>query len=144
MATTEKQASGHSQDSDQEARQRLNLRFLADECCPEAVVAALRDLGFDVRYIAEEAPGLSDTDVAAFAAEEGRILVTPDKDFGRLVVRLSHVLPGLVLLRGRRLHLDPVAKKTAILIAANAEKLAGAVTTLTDDRIRRRLLRKTN
>jgi len=119
-------------------------RFLADECCPASVVAALRDLGFDVHYVAEEAAGLSDSDVMGLAANGGRLLVTTDKDFGGLVVRLGHALPGLVLLRGRRLHLDPVAKKTAILIAANAEKLAGAVTTLTDDRIRRRLFRKTD
>ena len=34
-------------------------RLLVDECCPAPVAAALRDLGFDARYVAEEAPGLS-------------------------------------------------------------------------------------
>ncbi len=119
-------------------------QFLVDECCPASLVAALRDLGFDVRYVAEEAAGLSDTDVVGLAANGGRVLVTTDKDFGGLVVRLGHALPGLVLLRRRRLHLDPVAKKTAALIGANAENLAEAITTLTDDRIRRRMFRRTD
>ena len=113
-------------------------RVVVDECCPTPVVVALRGLGFDVRYVAEEAPGLSDTDVLRSAAEEGRILVTTDKDFGMLVVRLGHPVAGLILLRLLRLDTDAVAEKVAIMIRENADKLEGRVTTFTEGRIRQR------
>ncbi len=59
-------------------------RLLADECCPALVIARLRDLGFDVHYVAESRPGLSDRDVLELAAEDGRVVVTTDKDFSQL------------------------------------------------------------
>ena len=115
-------------------------RFLVDECCPATLVGALRDLGFDVRYVAEEVPGLSDDDVLRSATAEDRILVTTDKDFGALTVRLGHMAVGLILLRLSRLGTYLVAKKAAAMIQENAENLAGHITTFTEDRVRRRSL----
>lgn len=111
--------------------------LLLDECCPASLVASLRDLGLDVRYVAEESPGISDADVLRIAAAESRIVVTTDKDFGALVVRFGHHVTGLVLLRLSRLGTEPVAEKVAAKIHANGDKLAGRVTTFSEDRIRR-------
>ena len=111
--------------------------LLLDECCPASLAAALRDLGFDARYVAEDNPGISDTDVLRIAAEESRIVVTTDKDFSALVVRFGHRVTGLVLLRLSRLGTEPVARKVAARIHKNGDKLAGRVTTFGEDRIRR-------
>lgn len=46
----------------------------------------LRGAGHDVFYIAEFAASLSDLEVIALAAREGRIPLTADKDFGALVL----------------------------------------------------------
>ena len=60
------------------------MRFLADESCDFAVVRALRGRGFDVIAISETCPGAEDQRVIGLARKEGRVLLTEDKDFGRL------------------------------------------------------------
>lgn len=47
--------------------------------------AMLIGLGHDVSSVAERDPRASDVEVLATAVEEGRILITEDKDFGELV-----------------------------------------------------------
>lgn len=76
------------------------MRFLANENFPGAAVTALRSAGHDVIWVRIAAPGTSDPEVLAWAAREGRIPLTFDKDFGELA--RGSVLPpacGVVLLR---------------------------------------------
>lgn len=76
------------------------MRLLADENIPLTMVVALRSKGHDVAWVAESNPSIHDTDVLHRAAEEQRVLLTFDKDFGELAVRKQ--LPaesGVVLLR---------------------------------------------
>ena len=61
------------------------MKILADECCPANMVAALRNDGHDVVYVAETAPSTKDTNIIAWALREQRILVTEDRDFCELV-----------------------------------------------------------
>ncbi|WP_246700373.1 DUF5615 family PIN-like protein [Rhodopseudomonas sp. WA056] len=58
------------------------MRWLADECVPASLVAALRADGHDVLYVAEMAAGLSDAEVVTMAASDGRLLLTEDNGFG--------------------------------------------------------------
>jgi predicted nuclease of predicted toxin-antitoxin system len=60
------------------------MRFLADENFPAAAVVAIRQAGHDIVWIAAAAPGESDANVLAWAARDGRVLLTFDKDFGEL------------------------------------------------------------
>ena len=53
------------------------------------VVDGLRGDGHDVRYVKEIAAGTDDETVLQMATEQQRILLTEDKDFGVLVVRLN-------------------------------------------------------
>jgi len=57
------------------------MKFFADESVEKAVVDWLRDQNFDVVYIAERAPSISDKEVIKFANNGDRILITNDKDF---------------------------------------------------------------
>jgi predicted nuclease of predicted toxin-antitoxin system len=75
------------------------MRLLADECCDAVVVAGLRADGHDVFYVMETARGADDRVVLQTAADQQRLLLTEDKDFGELVVRLALPAYGLVLLR---------------------------------------------
>jgi predicted nuclease of predicted toxin-antitoxin system len=52
-----------------------------------------------VLYIKEAAAGADDQTVLQLAALQQRILLTEDKDFGELVVRLKLPAYGIVLLR---------------------------------------------
>ncbi len=53
--------------------------------------------GFDVFYVAEANPGVSDDSLAERARDEGRIIVTQDYDFGEMAVRQGRYGAGLVV-----------------------------------------------
>jgi len=57
-------------------------RILADEHISKTVVAKLKSYGIDTVHVTEEnLRGSPDTDLAQFAVEEGRIILTRDDDF---------------------------------------------------------------
>jgi len=68
------------------------MKFLADESIEKPVIDWLRGQDFDVRYVAEITPSINDEEVIRFANDEGRILITNDKDFGELVFRQSKIV----------------------------------------------------
>lgn len=76
------------------------MRLVADEDVYAPVVQALRGAGHDVVWIREVSRAAADSDVAALARIENRILVTRDLDFGDLIFsqRLPSP-PGVILLR---------------------------------------------
>jgi predicted nuclease of predicted toxin-antitoxin system len=116
------------------------VRWLVDECVDAGLVSHLRADGQDVVYLAEIAPAASDTEVMARAHAEGRILLTEDKDFGDLVFRRGHSVPGVVLLR-----IDPAmhGRKRIRLRAAISrfgDNLLGRYTIVEEVRFRSRLL----
>ena len=75
------------------------MKFLADECCDTGLVVSLRSDGHDVLYVLEKTPGIPDDEVLLDAYNEGRILLTEDKDFGELVYRLKKPSRGIILIR---------------------------------------------
>ena len=75
------------------------MKFLADECCDAGLVVSLRADGHDVTYVTEQNVGSSDDEVLLRAYNEGRILLTEDKDFGELAYRLRKPSAGIVLIR---------------------------------------------
>jgi predicted nuclease of predicted toxin-antitoxin system len=77
------------------------MRFLVDESAGTAVVEYLRAVGHDVLAVAEQRPRADDVWIMAWATDEGRILITNDKDFGNLTFRHGQALAGILLLRLR-------------------------------------------
>lgn len=75
------------------------LRFLADESCDFAVVRELRRAGCDVIAVSEVKTRSDDLQLIRQAAEEGRILLTEDKDFGWLVYASHEDSAGVILIR---------------------------------------------
>ena len=76
------------------------MRLFADENFPRPAVAALREAGLDVLWIAETNPGAPDDEVLAQCISTRRTLLTFDKDFGELAYRRG--LPsdcGIILFR---------------------------------------------
>lgn len=69
----------------------MTLRLLTNENFPLASVRALRCAGFDVFSGSESLPGAKDDAVLKLAADQGRILLTFDRDYGELVYH--HRLP---------------------------------------------------
>jgi predicted nuclease of predicted toxin-antitoxin system len=93
------------------------MRLCANENIPQDCVVKLRQHGHDVLWIRESAPGSADEDVLARAHRENRVLITFDKDFGRLVFqRGAPASHGIILFR-----ISPVSS------AVIAERVASAL-----------------
>lgn len=110
---------------------KVPIQFVADESCDFAVVRALRAAGFEVWAVAESAPQTSDAEVLDRAAMSDAVVVTEDRDFGRLVFREGKRARGVVLLRypaGERLEM---ARRVAALAESDTVDLAGSFVTLT-------------
>ena len=73
------------------------LRLLADKNIPRTVIIALREKGYDVASVWELRPGMSE-EVVELAIKESRIIITFDKDFGRIAL-LKPNITGIILLR---------------------------------------------
>lgn len=75
------------------------LRFLADESCDFALVRALRGEGHDVLAVMEVCRGVEGEQVVGLARREGKVILTEDRDFGRLAYASGPQPPGVVYLR---------------------------------------------
>ena len=60
------------------------MKILANENFPRVAVEALREAGHDVVWARTDMPGEDDRGILRRAQEEGRLVVTLDKDFGEL------------------------------------------------------------
>ena len=76
------------------------MKFLLDENAELRLARFLRELGHDVTSIVRDYPtSLPDEDVLALAQREGRILITNDRDFERLVLRQGRPHSGVIFFR---------------------------------------------
>ena len=75
------------------------MKFLVDVCAASrSLLTTLADLGHDVLSARDRFPHASDEALLALAREEGRVLITEDKDFGELVFLRGLPHPGIVRL----------------------------------------------
>lgn len=65
------------------------MKILADESVDRPVVERLRESGFNVQYIAETDPSISDQEVLDIANKSKALLLTADKDFGGLSIEIT-------------------------------------------------------
>jgi predicted nuclease of predicted toxin-antitoxin system len=117
------------------------VKLAADECCDALLVAGLRRNGHDVWYVMESARGLDDVSILRQVAAEERVLVTEDKDFGELVVRLGLPAHGVVLLRIEPADSDAKLLRLREVLNENAARLAGSFTVVDRWKTRFRPLR---
>ena len=112
------------------------MRFLVDECTGPAVAAWLRRHDHDVFSVYEQARGLDDAQVIQMALDEGRILITNDKDFGEKVFRDRRPHRGVILLR---LEDERAASKIAALshlLRQYPERIQGAFVVVSEHRVK--------
>ena len=75
------------------------MKFLADAHISREMVAMLRDLSHDCLDADAIPVRMPDVDVLRMAADDQRIVVTSDKDFGELVFVHGIACLGVVLIR---------------------------------------------
>ncbi|NBD35357.1 MAG: hypothetical protein GVY30_05095 [Chloroflexi bacterium] len=112
------------------------MRFLIDECTGPAVARWLRERGYAVFSVYEQARGMDDDTIVEKAYLEDRILITNDKDFGEKVYRDMKPHRGVVLLR---LDDERANNKIAVirqLIENYSDKLRDNFIVVTENRVR--------
>jgi predicted nuclease of predicted toxin-antitoxin system len=112
------------------------MDFLADESCDFGIVRALRAGGHDVIAVSEISPRVLDSEVIRLAIREKRILLTEDKDFGRLVYSHGQKTFGVIFLRFPTSVRKQIARDVVKLVRQQGEKLAGCFTTVQPGQIR--------
>jgi hypothetical protein len=113
---------------------------LLDAHVSRPILAHLESIGHDCLHAATLPPTTSDREIMERAVREGRVIVTADKDFGELAFRGKFAVAGVVLLR---LRLATEIGRTARLVALwpRIERaVPGHFVTVTNHRIRRRIL----
>jgi predicted nuclease of predicted toxin-antitoxin system len=116
------------------------VRLLANENCPRQLVVRLRERGHEVAWVREIVSGASDALVLVRAANERRVVLTFDKDFGELAFRADMKAPsGVILLRLALASPDGVARVVADALDAHPG-WEGSFPVIEDTRVRRRQL----
>jgi len=111
------------------------MRFLVDACAGHRLAAWLRDQGHDVVESRERGRDPGDRIVLTWAAEEKRILVTMDKDFGQMLFVQGVRHCGLIRLPDVPVHAR--IKLIEEVLARHGQDLAGkAIITVRGGRIR--------
>jgi len=111
------------------------VRVLLDSCVSGVAASAIGLAGHDVVWAGDWPTDPGDEQVLARAAEEARILVTIDKDFGELAVVRGMVHAGMIRLVGFRAA-DQGAAVVRLLERYRSELEAGAILTAEPWRVR--------
>ena len=112
------------------------MRFLLDVCVSSrSLIAFLTDQGHDVLSAVEVDPLASDENLLLLAQQQDRILITEDKDFGRLIF-LRKLPPGTIV-RLVEMTVENQIKAMIELLDQHPDALASpALITVTAKRIR--------
>jgi len=63
------------------------MKLLADENFPKQSVIKLREEGFELEYILESNPGISDEDIIKKSNKLNSVIITLDSDCGELIFK---------------------------------------------------------
>jgi predicted nuclease of predicted toxin-antitoxin system len=118
----------------------MTVRLFADECVAGSVIKRLREDGFDIVRAADVGPAEDDDQILARAYQDGRVLITADKDFGQLAVRFSRPTHGIVNLALGELSAARRAEIAAARLRELGDRVVGNFVTIELGRVRVRPL----
>lgn len=112
------------------------MKFLLDVCASShSLRTLLTNLGHEVRLVGESNPRCSDETILLQAYQEGRLVVTIDKDFGELVFVQRRPHAGIVRFLDMPIT-EQVAAMRELLSTYRADLESGAMIVVTRGRIR--------
>ena len=118
------------------------IKMLLDQGLPRTTANLLRERGWDVQHVSER--GMSraeDSAIIALARQEQRMVVTLDADFHALLAVSGATGPSVLRIRMEGLKADQVVSLVERVLALASEELnQGAMITVTDGKVRIKLL----
>jgi len=114
------------------------VKFLVDENIAGSVTRLLQSQGHDVKVVQQAGlTGADDDTLIQMALEEGRIIVTHDKDFGAILHYPLKQHGGVILLRLHRpTPQNAVKALERVLATVSKDRIMGRVVVVEDARIR--------
>jgi predicted nuclease of predicted toxin-antitoxin system len=112
------------------------MRFLVDESTGPAVARWLREQGYEVFSVYDEARGMSDSDIIQKAFIDKWVLITNDKDFGEFVYRQQSPHQGIILLRLKDERSACKIEVLQKLLQAHAQRIENNYLVVTETRVR--------
>lgn len=118
------------------------MRFLGDVGVSISTLRSLREAGYDAVHLREQNQHrLPDDAILEKAAEEERIVITFDLDFGDLLAAAGQRLPSVIIFRLHNQTPLNVSNRLFDILSVEAPRLeAGAVIIVEDTRYRVRCL----
>ncbi len=114
------------------------MKWMADENLERPLIQRLREMGHDVATVPPSNAGEADSALLAQSVQEGRILMTNDKDFAELTFLQQQASAGIVLIRLPRLRTPEKIERVLEVIEEQRERLAGVFTVIEERSFRRR------
>ena len=111
-------------------------KLLLDENIGVLTITALRKEGYAILSILEDFPSASDEEVLDMAQRQGRVLVTLDKDFGRLIFQYSQKHVGVIFLRLKKESAENINKVLIKILDEYSDKLEGKFLTVSEKNVR--------
>lgn len=97
-------------------------------------------MNFDSVSVIECMKGAEDEEIIKRAVKEDRVIITNDKDFGRLAG--FYKPPGIILLRLKDESIENKVKLVSFVVASYGEAILGNVMVVSDNKIRVRRIKK--
>lgn len=118
------------------------MKFLADMGLARSTVAFLRAQGHDAVHLRDEGlQRLDDGEIVQKAVAEGRVILTHDLDFGRIVAVSGSTIPSVITFRLQNMRPPHVNHYLAEVLTRFAAQLeAGALVSVNEQGIRVRPL----
>jgi predicted nuclease of predicted toxin-antitoxin system len=108
---------------------------LADENIPKKAIECLVRMRIDVKSVRETTPGLIDREVIKLANREDRVIITFDKDFGKLIFKEKKSIRGLILLRFNAISPEQISDRIVHIIKSEIA-VNGNIIVVGEERIR--------
>ena len=116
------------------------MTLLFDESVDGRLVSTIREAGHHVSTVSELMPGASDSEVLQMASDVSTLLVTEDKDFGSLTIRLRRQTSGVLLLRFGDVPIDERRRLLAEALSRYSKELLNSFSVLSPAKLRIRPL----
>lgn len=119
------------------------MRFLVDNALSPVVARGLLEAGYDAVHVRDfQMQAVSDDIIFDYAANEERVIISADTDFGRILAQRDVKKPSVILLRWPMLRKP--GDQTAVLLKnipnLASDLQAGSVVVIEETRVRVRAL----